>query len=165
MTDDTDAGRARRSGRRARERIRQTRSSPNDGPPLTIHRPQSKEPTCPPSPRPRRAPVKVTFTWPTAVDTDEVALCGDFNNWITDDIKLGRDPNGLWRTTVSLESGRTYRYRCLVDGQRWENAWDADDYLPNPTAETTRWSWSTIDLRGGTFAAPRVGATGPVHRR
>jgi 1,4-alpha-glucan branching enzyme len=64
-----------------------------------------------------------------------VALCGEFNDWRSDDIKLARDRSGQWRTTVVLEPGRTYRYRYLLDGQRWENAWKADGYVPNPYGE------------------------------
>ena len=36
-----------------------------------------------------------------------------------------------FHTTVHLKGGRTYRYRYLVDGRRWENDWAADDYVPN----------------------------------
>lgn len=79
-----------------------------------------------------RKTVKVVFTLPAAIYADEVALCGEFNNWRYDDIKLARDRSGDWHTTVALEPGRAYRYRFLLDGQRWENAWNADQYLPNP---------------------------------
>jgi 1,4-alpha-glucan branching enzyme len=81
--------------------------------------------------RPLKA-VKVAFTLPAGVDANDVALCGDFNEWRSDDIKLARDGNGGWSTTVALEPGRAYRYRYLLDGQRWENAWNADQYVPNP---------------------------------
>jgi hypothetical protein len=30
-----------------------------------------------------------------------------------------------------LEAGQQYRFRYLVDGERWENDWAADAYLPN----------------------------------
>jgi hypothetical protein len=33
---------------------------------------------------------------------------------------------------VALEPGRSYRYRYLIDGEYWENAWKADGYVPNP---------------------------------
>ena len=79
--------------------------------------------------------VEVTFSLPPDVDAAQVALCGEFNNWNTDDIQLSRDSDGSWQTSVQLEPGRTYRYRYLLDGQRWENAWAADDYLPNPYGE------------------------------
>jgi 1,4-alpha-glucan branching enzyme len=81
--------------------------------------------------RPLKA-VKVAFTLPAEIDARDVALCGDFNDWRRDDIKMARHGNGEWYTTVALEPGRAYRYRYLLDGQRWENAWDADQYVPNP---------------------------------
>jgi 1,4-alpha-glucan branching enzyme len=86
-----------------------------------------------PTKRARKAKtVQVTFTLPATIDAQEVALCGEFNNWSTDDIKLARNLDGPWRTIVVLEPGRSYRYRYLLDKQRWENAWHADDYVPNP---------------------------------
>ena len=39
--------------------------------------------------------------------------------------------DGSFSATASLESGGTYRFRYLVDGERWENDWEADEYLPN----------------------------------
>jgi len=36
-----------------------------------------------------------------------------------------------WLATVALEPGRSYRYRYLLDGQRWENDRQADRYVPN----------------------------------
>jgi hypothetical protein len=76
--------------------------------------------------------VDVTFTLPAEVHAETVALCGDFNGWSADDIRLERGADGTWRATVALEPGRSYRYRYLLDGERWENAWQADRYVPNP---------------------------------
>jgi 1,4-alpha-glucan branching enzyme len=76
--------------------------------------------------------VKVTFSLPAEIDAGEVALCGEFNDWASNGVKLARDKSGLWQTTIRLVPGRTYRYRYLLDGHRWENAWDADGYVPNP---------------------------------
>jgi len=97
------------------------------------------------------AAVKVPFALPAEVEADHVALCGEFNNWSPDDINLSRDADGCWRATVSLEPGRTYRYRYLLDGQRWENAWDADGYLPNPYGEDD----SVIVVAGAVRAGTR----------
>ncbi|HYZ52548.1 MAG TPA: isoamylase early set domain-containing protein [Streptosporangiaceae bacterium] len=77
-------------------------------------------------------PVDVTFTLPAEVHADSVALCGEFNQWSVEDIQLERGSDGTWRTTVALEPGRSYRYRYLLDGERWENAWHADRYVSNP---------------------------------
>ncbi len=76
--------------------------------------------------------VPVTFTLPAEVGAADVALCGDFNNWDTGPIPLIRDTDGPWQVTVPLAPGNSYRYRYLLDGKRWENAWDADRYEPNP---------------------------------
>jgi hypothetical protein len=76
--------------------------------------------------------VDVVFTFPADVEATTVALCGEFNDWSEDDIYLSRDADGTWRTTVALEPGRSYRYRFLLDGERWENARQADEYVPNP---------------------------------
>ena len=75
--------------------------------------------------------VDVTFTLPADVQADSVALCGEFNEWSAENIRLARDGDGSWRATVALEPGHTYRYRYLLDGERWENAWQADGYVPN----------------------------------
>ncbi len=75
--------------------------------------------------------VDVTFVLPAEVQADSVFLCGEFNDW-SGDIKLEREPDGSWRATVPLLPGQTYRYRYLLDAERWENAWHADGYVPNP---------------------------------
>ena len=76
--------------------------------------------------------VPVTFTLPSEVGAGDVALCADFNNWTAGSIPLSRGGDGAWQVTVPLEPGNTYRFRYLLDGQRWENAWQADRYEPNP---------------------------------
>ena len=75
--------------------------------------------------------VDVTFTLPAEVQADSVALCGEFNEWSAENIRLERDGDGSWRATVALEPGHSYRYRYLLDGERWENAWQADGYVLN----------------------------------
>jgi hypothetical protein len=76
--------------------------------------------------------VNVAFTLPAEVQADNVALCGEFNQWSVEDIQLERGNDGMWRAVVALEPGRSYRYRYLLDGERWENGSDADQYSPNP---------------------------------
>lgn len=82
------------------------------------------------------ATIDVTFTLPAEVDASTVALCGEFNNWSTQEIQLERAGDGSWQATVALEPGRSYRYRYLLDGERWENAWQADHYVPNSYGST-----------------------------
>ena len=94
----------------------------------------AQEPLAPAVPEcePTVPTVPVTFTLPAEVGAGDVALCGDFNNWDTGPIPLIRDTDGPWQVTVPLTPGNSYRYRYLLDGERWENAWDADRYEPNP---------------------------------
>jgi len=71
------------------------------------------------------------FSLPAEVQAETVTLCGDFNDWSLDGIQLERDRDGRWTTDVELEAGRSYRYRFLLDGERWENDWTALAYEPN----------------------------------
>ncbi len=80
--------------------------------------------------------VDVTFTLPGEVGAGHVALCGDFNNWTAGNIALNRGGDGSWQTTVPLRPGHSYHFRYLLDGERWENAWQADRYEPNPFGST-----------------------------
>jgi len=79
---------------------------------------------------PKTETVKVAFTLPAEVDANQVALCAEFNDW-SPATRLTRSGDGSWQTTVALAPG-AYRYRYLIDNTRWENGWDADDYVPNP---------------------------------
>ena len=74
---------------------------------------------------------RVTFSLPSAIDAKRAALCGEFNDWSPDrhPMKLRRD--GSFSVTVSLPTGRDYRFRYLLDGRAWENDWQADRYEAN----------------------------------
>ena len=95
-----------------------------------------ERPGRPAGPAARAGTVDVRFTLPAEVQAGTVALCGEFNNWSAQDIRLERGGDGTWRATVALQPGRSYRYRYLLDGERWENAWQADRYVPNPYSST-----------------------------
>jgi len=90
----------------------------------------------PAGPAARASTIDVRFTLPAEVQARTVALCGEFNNWSDHDIRLERGADGSWQTTVALQPGRSYRYRYLLDGERWENAWHADRYVPNSYGST-----------------------------
>jgi len=93
-------------------------------------------PGTPDAPAAGTAPVDVTFTFPAEVPADTVALCGEFNDWSAEDIQLERGSDGSWQATIALEPGRSYRYRYLLDGQRWENDGQADRHVPNALGST-----------------------------
>ena len=75
--------------------------------------------------------VRVTFELPSDVEAEQVHLVGEFNDWNAGETRLQERSDGRFSTTVSLEPESEYRYRFLIDGERWENDWDADDYVSN----------------------------------
>jgi hypothetical protein len=95
-----------------------------------------EQPDRPAGPAAKASTVDVRFTLPADVHADTVALCGEFNNWSAQDIQLQRGDDGSWQATVALQPGHSYRYRYLLDGERWENAWKADRYAPNSYGTT-----------------------------
>lgn len=75
-----------------------------------------------------------------------------------------------FRTVVDLRASRRWRFRYVLDGERWENDWAADDYLPNshgaddsvvdpPISRPSRWPRSPpadeAGNAGGVDARPR----------
>ena len=74
---------------------------------------------------------KVKFTLDPAVGARTASICGEWNGWTADAHPMKRDSKGGFSTTLELEAGREYRFRYLLDGERWENDWEADAYLPN----------------------------------
>ena len=78
---------------------------------------------------------KVTFTLPKeAVQTAQsVAVVGEFNNWdILNGVALKKQKDGSFSTTLELEAGKEYQYRFLINGEVWENAWNALKYVETP---------------------------------
>ena len=75
---------------------------------------------------------RVAFTVDPQVGAQTAAVCGEWNDWwqAGADV-MHRDADGGFSVTVSLDAGRAYRFRYLLDGQRWDNDWAADAYQPN----------------------------------
>ena len=59
-----------------------------------------------------------------------VVVVGDFNDWSHDAHPMRGGADG-WTCTLIVPVGRRYRFRYLLDGKRWENDWEADDYVDN----------------------------------
>ncbi len=74
---------------------------------------------------------RVTFTVDPQVGAQTAAVCGEWNDWSAGADVMHRDADGGFSVTVSLDAGRAYRFRYLLDGQRWDNDWAADAYQPN----------------------------------
>ncbi len=77
--------------------------------------------------------VAVTFEMPASVWADSIHLVGDFNQWNTQSHPMKqRHSDGVWTPTLTLDAGREYQYRYLLNGTDWQNDWQADHYTPNP---------------------------------
>jgi 1,4-alpha-glucan branching enzyme len=74
---------------------------------------------------------RVTFILPTEAKAQNAFLCGDFNEWNQTSHPLKRRKDGSFACMLWLEAGRQYRFRYWLNGERWENDWAADAYLPN----------------------------------
>ncbi len=77
---------------------------------------------------------RVTFRLPrqAAPDAKVVTVVGDFNNWNVTEAQMERLRSGDFKLTLELPSNKEYRFRYLIDFNRWENDWCADQYVPNP---------------------------------
>ncbi len=73
----------------------------------------------------------VTFTVEADVGGTGAAVCGDWNDW--DALRDPMEPvaGGGFTLTLAIPRGRVYRFRYLLDGERWENDWAPDGYAAN----------------------------------
>lgn len=74
--------------------------------------------------------IKVTFTvdkkhFPEA---ENVALIGDFNGWNPAANPMKKLKSGKFSADVTLEKGRDYQFRYLLDGTTYVNDEEADRY-------------------------------------
>lgn len=79
-----------------------------------------------------RRSCRVTFTLPAEAGANTASLCGEFNAWDPKANPMKVHKDGSFSVTISLKPGEEYRFRYLLDGERWENDWDADAYQNNP---------------------------------
>ena len=76
---------------------------------------------------------KVTFTLSSDVVANATAgvLLGDFNNWdYSSGISLKKQKDGSMKASTTLEAGRTYQYRYLLNDGRWVNDQNAENFAP-----------------------------------
>jgi 1,4-alpha-glucan branching enzyme len=76
---------------------------------------------------------KVTFRVPpeAAREARTAHLVGEFNEWSLTATPMKRKTDGSFEATLTLEGGRSYQFRYLLDGKNWENDWNADAYAPS----------------------------------
>jgi 1,4-alpha-glucan branching enzyme len=74
---------------------------------------------------------RVTFDLVPQGIVSRVTLCGEFNDWDPAAHPMRERKDGRFSTTVSLQSGRIYRFKYLVEAKYWENDSAADAYIQN----------------------------------
>lgn len=74
---------------------------------------------------------RVTFKIPPGSEAKTATVCADFNNWDQNAKPMTKTSTGAFFITYSFPAGRSYRFRYLIDGHRWENDAAADDYAAN----------------------------------
>lgn len=74
--------------------------------------------------------VTIIFRVPSVPNTKRINVVGEFNQWSSVATPMERDDDGFV-ARIAVPIGRTYRFRYLLDGQRWENDWAADSYAAN----------------------------------
>lgn len=74
-----------------------------------------------------RGMVTVDFVVPAAVGGTFADLVAEFVAWVP--LPMDRRLDGSFHTAIRLPIGASWRYRLLVDGDRWINDWDAQDYV------------------------------------
>jgi hypothetical protein len=104
--------------------------------------------------------VAVTFTLDPRVGAQVAVVSGEWNGWVRDVHVMERDDRGGFSLTIALEAGRRYRFRYLLDGERWENDWDADAYEANDFGVDD----SIVDLTAGA-GVPAIGGPGAPPRK
>ena len=78
---------------------------------------------------------KVTLSLPLEVvkGSKKVSVVGDFNNWDSSANPMKKYKNsGECKTSLTLEKGKEYQFRYLIDGDKYENDWAADKYVQSP---------------------------------
>ena len=76
---------------------------------------------------------KVKFIAPKELTegASSLAIAGDFNDWDTQAHILKKQKDGSFATTLDLPKNSEFQYRYVINGERWENDFTADKYVPN----------------------------------
>ena len=103
----------------------------------------------------------VTFTLDPCLGAQTAAVCGDWNDWSAGTDVMRRDAAGGFSLTVDLQAGRIYRFRYLLDGERWDNDWAADAYVPNSFGGDD----SVVDLTALAETVPSAAKKGTAKKK
>lgn len=74
---------------------------------------------------------RVTFRYTPDTEVSTVNLVSEFDDWDESARPLIRRKDGSFSVSIVTRPGNRYRFRYLVDGERWVNDEQADDYVEN----------------------------------
>ena len=93
--------------------------------------------------------VRATFRLQYGASLHQIHVVGEFNGWSTTATPMRRDGHG-YVAEIVIPTGRMYRFRYLIDGDRWQNDWAADGYTANEYGGDD----SVLDLTGPRASRP-----------
>ena len=74
---------------------------------------------------------RVTFKLDPEQEAKQAVLVGEHNDWNPETHPMKKLKDGSFSVTVSLEAGKEYRFRYLLDGKHWTNDNEADSEVRN----------------------------------
>lgn len=81
---------------------------------------------------PKGTSVRVTFELPAEAAAKSAAVVGEFNNWDKKKGAMKLDAKkGIWTKGVSVKPGTSHQFRYVVDGDKWMNDEQADNFVAN----------------------------------
>jgi len=78
---------------------------------------------------------RVTFHCPNLEQAVSAALAGEFNDWSITATPMRQLKNGCFSVTVTLDAGKEYSFRYVLNKQIWINDPAADKYVINEFGE------------------------------
>ena len=80
--------------------------------------------------------VKFVLEKERAGSRGSVSILGTFNDWQEESaVQMRKQRSGSFAAEISLEPGKEYAFRYLMDGTTWANDSSADKYVPSNVCE------------------------------
>lgn len=70
-----------------------------------------------------------------AQNAETIKIVGEFNDWSQEVEPMKKLKSGDFTQTLSLETGKDYQFKYLINDTVWENDTEADKMVPNGIME------------------------------
>jgi hypothetical protein len=78
----------------------------------------------------------ISFEIPGSLWVERIHVVGDLYDWDRASLPFRLTRQGNWQIEIELDSGREYRFRYLVDGERW-----GERLARRPSRSRCRWTF------------------------